>query len=309
MVQKKVAAAKVKAEGSKCLASRVEGEENKAKVMNDFNYRIKSAPSAARQFYNKHLKFSKMNNPEKRKFVEEVIAGNFESEYFRRFEKVAKVDTNSETGTWMSWKQITDLDGEALVNVQIQQKTVITRPHSKLDAEAESTKSLPEHERLEYKKVSEVESTLTSIETGATRSTDAVPPEEDDGDPERDENNKKSMSVIRKTHNAHQNASIGIKMRLGKYKDNRYVAELYSESLAMWKKMQAHDKKLTKFLESAMASDEPIAQADLSNCESIARELDDVKKNLNKKLNVMASVEKQMAPKTADAEASKTADS
>eukprot|EP00959_Pyramimonas_sp_CCMP1952_P346656 7260414-Pyramimonas_sp.AAC.1 len=171
-----------------------------------------------------------MNNPEKRKFVEEVIAGNFESEYFRRFEKVAKVDTNSETGTWMSWKQITDLDGEALVNVQIQQKTVITRPHSKLDAEAESTKSLPEHERLEYKKVSEVESTLTSIETGATRSTDAVPPEEDDDDPERDEHNKKSMSVIRKTHNAHQNASIGIKMRLGKYKDNRYLWTQCDES-------------------------------------------------------------------------------
>ena len=81
-----------------------------------------------------------------------------------------------------------------------------------------------------------------------------------------------------------------------------YVSVLFNEASAAWKKMQNGDKKLTKFLEATQTSDEPICMDDLESHEKVAAELDSGKKELTKKMSVMAGVGKKMAPVTSDEE-------
>ena len=146
---------RVKVEGgAKCVKGVAKAAEDAAKKQAEFTYKIGKAPKEVKKFYEsglKNLKTSK--SAEKQEFIEHVLSGDFKSEYFKRCQKVERVTESKEEETWMSWKQITAVDGEALVKAQIAQGKIETRKHARLDHEHPSTKALPEEEQLEYQRV------------------------------------------------------------------------------------------------------------------------------------------------------------
>ena len=132
--------------------------EEKQATSTEFNNAIrkKSTPAAIKKWYKSSgLKHLKQSNPEKQKFMEEVLGGDFRSEYFKQLTRVEKVEERREEQGWKSWKAITNTDGEDLVKIQVEQGKVLTRKHRGLDHAHASTKKLREEEKLEYLKVEE----------------------------------------------------------------------------------------------------------------------------------------------------------
>ena len=74
----------------------------------------------------------------------------FDSEYFARMQEINITECDKEVDQWMSWKEATGIDGVPLVKAQVEQGTLITRPHPKLDPNAASTMTLKPEERLQY---------------------------------------------------------------------------------------------------------------------------------------------------------------
>ena len=88
-------------------------------------------------------------------FVKNVLQGDFEADFFKRLTTVKKEEITDTTEEWVSWKAITDKDGVGVVKAQIQQGTIMTRQHAKLDPNHPATQELPPEEQLQYKKVQE----------------------------------------------------------------------------------------------------------------------------------------------------------
>ena len=81
------------------------------------------------------------------------MENDFNAEYSKRCQKVEKVTEEKEEGTWMSWKQVTDIDGEALEKAQIACGKIETRLHKRLDHDHAYVQDMPAELKLEYKKV------------------------------------------------------------------------------------------------------------------------------------------------------------
>ena len=74
---------------------------NGKRLSNEFSHKLKRAPSAVRRFYEGTLKSLKINNPEKKKLVEEVMStSDFRCEYFEQLHTFKSVDSSKETNTW-----------------------------------------------------------------------------------------------------------------------------------------------------------------------------------------------------------------
>jgi hypothetical protein len=155
-------ARKIKQEpGAKCIkkaAAQMKVDEEAAKMQNsDFEYRMRKAPNEVKQFYDKGLKYLKTaKSAEKQEFIDKVLEGDFKADYFKRCLKVQTVNEHKEEATWMSWKQVTDADGEALVKAQIACGLIATRKHARLNHDHESVQALPDELKLEYQKIQDI---------------------------------------------------------------------------------------------------------------------------------------------------------
>ena len=79
---------------------------------------MKKCPPNIKHFYDSGLKNLKTkSSAEKREFVDAALKGDFNADYFKRIMKVQKIDECDDTETWLSWKQITDIDGDDLVKL------------------------------------------------------------------------------------------------------------------------------------------------------------------------------------------------
>ena len=59
--------------------------------INKFNYRMRSAPTKIKNFFDSKLKFIKASKcPEKQRFMQEVLNGDWNSEYFKHGETFTK---------------------------------------------------------------------------------------------------------------------------------------------------------------------------------------------------------------------------
>ncbi len=104
------------------------------KPTSEFEYKMRKAPSEVKQFYDRGMKYLKTpKSSEKREFIDKVLEGEFKAGYFKRYLKVQTVNEHREEQTWMSWKQVTDVDGEALVKAQIACGMIATRKHTRLN--------------------------------------------------------------------------------------------------------------------------------------------------------------------------------
>ena len=110
-----------------------------------------------KQFYDKGLKYLKTaKSAEKQEFIDKVLEGDFKADYFKRCLKVQTVNEHKEEQTWMSWKQVTDVDREALVKAQIACGLIATRKHARLNHDHESVQALPDELKLEYQKIQDI---------------------------------------------------------------------------------------------------------------------------------------------------------
>ena len=134
--------------------------------INKFNYRMRSAPTKIKNFFDSKLKFTKASKcPEKQRFMQEVLNGDWNSEYFNRCETFTKTNTNISTAQWRSYKQVVDAHGVALVQVMVAQGKILTRDHDMLIADGPATLQLPVEERLQYMEKQRLINTSTSTRT------------------------------------------------------------------------------------------------------------------------------------------------
>jgi hypothetical protein len=156
-------AKKIKLEpGAKCIKKatakmKAVADEEAKKQNSDFEYKMRKAPNEVKLFYDKGLKYQKTaKSSEKQEFIDKVLEGDFKADYFKRCLKVQKVNEHKEEQTWMSWKQVIDVDGEALVKAQIACGMIATRKHTRLDHDHEGVQALPDELKLEYQKIQDI---------------------------------------------------------------------------------------------------------------------------------------------------------
>ena len=201
------------------------------KNLMDCANKLRKAPSFVRKFYDGKFKFAKMSNPEKAEFVEEVLSTrDFKSEFFERIQKFEVRDEDKDTNTWMSWREVTNIDGEPLVLAQLAQGTMVRRPHPKLDPLHETTLAMPENERFQYKQGRNQEIHTNAEVNVTSRSSKEEPPE--NGKPCADgiENEKKILLGVKKVHNGVLASAIEVKIKLGKFQDNKYFMRVVNNS-------------------------------------------------------------------------------
>jgi hypothetical protein len=146
-----------------CIKTKASTEDVLKNQSTAFRSGMRKAPEEIRKFYDSGLKHIKTSSSSKKQeFVDHVLNGDFKADYFKRIIKVQKIEDFSDTESWLSWKQLVDADGEALVKIQLKQGLIDTRPHKHLDHDDPSTKDLAEEERLQYTRVQDTSSNRLS---------------------------------------------------------------------------------------------------------------------------------------------------
>jgi hypothetical protein len=217
-----------KSEKGLCIAKKPTGKakdkaaKEKKDVTNSLNYAIRKAPAFVKDFYDGEVKFMKYSAVEKEEFVKEVLnAESWDSDYFKRIQTVVTKEMTKDVETWVSWKAITDEDGEPLVRAQLAQGTLTKRFHAKLIPDAESTLALPEEERYQYSRCKENKIKEVGEVTEASRGAKGDDVPETKGDPVATLA-KQMLSSVTKAHNSYQAAVITFKINFGKYDGNEY---------------------------------------------------------------------------------------
>ena len=239
----KMVAKKVKTEGKlRCLSTTAaqkqkdSAEKQKAddkQTAQELANKLRAAPSFVRKFYDGKFKLAKMSNPDKKEFVAEVLnTSDWKSEFFERIQKFEVRDEEKDTDTWMSWREVVNLDGEALVLAQLAQKTMTKRAHPKLDPLHVTTLAMPENERFQYKQGKNQEIHTNAEMNEHARSCKEEPPVNEQGKPNTDdiEKEKKILMGIKKVHNGVLASAIEVKIKLGKYQDNKYFMRVFNNS-------------------------------------------------------------------------------
>ena len=140
----------------------------------------------------------------------------FDSEYFARMQEINITEGDKEVDQWMSWKEVTGIDGVPLVKVQVEQGSLITRSHPKLDPNAASTLTLIPEERLQYARAIDTTFKQTTDSTTMKRKKEEGPPETIEVD--SDKEYKEVSSLVDKTHNTYNNGIIKTKIDLDRFK-------------------------------------------------------------------------------------------
>jgi hypothetical protein len=207
-----------------------EVQQQKKDLMDCAN-KLRNAPSFVRKFYDGKFKFAKMSNPEKAEFVEEVLSTrDFKSEFSERIQKFEVRDEEKDTDTWMSWREVINLDGEPLVLAQLAQGTMVRRAHPKLDPLHETTLAMPENERFQYKQGRNQEIHTNAEVNETARSSKEEPPE--NGKPCADgiDKEKKTLVAVKRVYNGVLASAIEVKIKLGKFQDNKYFMRVFNNS-------------------------------------------------------------------------------
>lgn len=121
------------------------------KKYNKFDYRLKQSPEAAKNKW----KNMRKDDPNMSSFIDAVLEskkGFYPEEFLRSITEHSKTEMDGEEGSWVSWKEISDKQGEEIVLEMIKVGTVATRFHSKLP----STTKIPYPQNQEFKHVVEV---------------------------------------------------------------------------------------------------------------------------------------------------------
>ena len=156
---------------------------------------------------------------------------DFSGEYFQKLRNDSYDKGGGVSAEWMSWKSISDKHGAELAKAFVQQNTIKTRPHAKLDPSAESTLALPVEQRFQYKDETEKEHETYSttfgqhVKTGgnATEDLEAAPGAPLD-DVEYDALRKNSLKEARKGHNSFASVDIDFRQKLKQFENNGYKA-------------------------------------------------------------------------------------
>ena len=131
----------------------------------------------------------------------------------------------------MSWKQVTDLDGTKLVEMQLRQGKLETQKHEDLNHEDPSIQELDECERLQYRRVKKTDSFTTATKEEAERgtsSTDNFKKEPDEEDEKEAELAAEGQQIrdIKKQLNMWTTQKIDLQARVDKHVNKRYLDSL-----------------------------------------------------------------------------------
>ena len=189
--------------------------------INKFNYRMRSAPKHIKNFYENKLKFTKTSKcQEKQRFMEEVLTGDWNSEFFKRSETFTQTNYNISSGQWSSYKQVVDAHGVLLVQAMVAQGKMQTRDHDMLIADDPVTLMLPPEERLQYMEKTEVDQNIDQHAQNITRGSESMPDIDTADDEDLDTNMiLKQVKGSRARFNA---ALISIKIKMSQLEANMF---------------------------------------------------------------------------------------
>lgn len=191
-------------------------------LSNVVNYKLRSAPEWIKLYWEGKVKYDKAGTSDEKKNCIEAIMSDagWENPFFKRIRDLNKIDEDKTESTWMSWKKLLENEDETVVTLMISQQKILTRPHALLDHEADDTKSLPEHLRLQYMYVVDSEKSAIESIDSFHRSMDGIPDEK--ASTIDDDTVKTVMASVRKARGHWNSNKIDLEVRLKKFEENKY---------------------------------------------------------------------------------------
>ena len=122
----------------------------------------------------------------------------------------------------MSWKKLLENEDEAVAKLMISQQKILTRPHALLDPDAQETKDLAEHLRLQYKYVVQSEKEAIENVEGFRKQMDGVPDQAAAATEEDAALLKSVMASIRKARAHWTGSKIDMECRMSSFTGNEY---------------------------------------------------------------------------------------
>ena len=177
-------------------------------------------------YKNKISSMKSSKNADKQKNLHELMNATdlASSEFFQRIRRDVVTESDRTTGTWMSWKQVLDLEHESVAKLSLAQGRLQSRPSSQLDHSKPETKELPEELQLEYRYVVQQDIMDVSKSSEIQKSDSSKPV--DSVAVGKDEAAKKRADIVeraQKTSRMWGAQSKDIETRLGQYADNEYL--------------------------------------------------------------------------------------
>lgn len=217
--------------------------------LNRFTWKLRSAPSWVKAYYDENLKYAKAKEGSaKVEFVRQILENDdYNSSFYERMKTVRFTDAAQDHIEWISWTTLTTKEGDQLARAMLAQGTITRRHHPKLKKDDPATLALPEEERYQYHYVSEIETKTSSTELTTTKTADpadeTVPDAAKSGPgfaaggktaEEREKDDLKEreklliakMSSAKKEHNKCQSTLIDTNAKLNSYKGNEYSCDV-----------------------------------------------------------------------------------
>ena len=122
-------------------------------------YRVCRAPEWIKDYYKAKIAQTSNSTPEQREaFLTHLLTDfNYESAYFTELKEYSETDVKGFKGKWVSWDKFCEQNGEVVATLMVAQKTVRTRPHSKLNHDDPAINNIPQPYQLEYLDTTEIE--------------------------------------------------------------------------------------------------------------------------------------------------------
>ena len=135
-----------------------------------------------------------------------------ENPYFKQLENTIHETSETSVGEGLSWRRLTAVESEVVIECALAQGTIVTRPSKRLDHADERTKQLPPHEQLEYKYVTEHESETATNQNMAQRSSTTVPDELPDPRQQQMDSLKQSLNkLVKQWHDQRDDYNVRIR--------------------------------------------------------------------------------------------------
>ena len=149
--------------------------------MKKFQYQVKKAPAAIREYYDSKLKWTEAGSCEqKAEFVRKVLEcqSDFTSKYFQTIEQMQEVTRGGTNNKWIPHQEALAKYGDKTLAAIVEQRTIEVRPSKQLKQDHPSTLELPSPARKEYRATTEYEDEGWQHDKTVQKSTDETPPAE-----------------------------------------------------------------------------------------------------------------------------------
>lgn len=267
------AKARVKHEQS-VLSMCVHGMSGK-QLTNRIQYELNKKPGWVRQYYDGHVKYNRnMDAASKKEFVEHLLDDkNFEGDYWRAVKETTHSSTDRTEAEWVSFREMQLHEDPQVLDLMIQQKKILTRPHPDLDHNDPRTAELDWKQRHQFKRKVDKEIEDVTCTKSMRQGNDKAPPptasteqQVEDAAPKH----KKLIAEIRKARTAFFNAESDLDSKLADMSNNEYVRKAHEDASTMQADLKEMSKELSQDITKLEKTDDIISPVEVQEAQERA---------------------------------------